>query len=316
MQIEQKNTTQEERTMSGCTSDDRWYPGAAMPPERAAESGRKPIVGKMKHLRWMLFLVAAALVTACAPASHTVLPQIPAQPDALPQIFGVLQEDRVIEGEVVLATDLLVPVGRTLTLRPGATVYVKPNSSTKIDPEWLSAETELLVRGTLRIEGTQERPVTFLPLELPEGQSIAWAGIAFDRSTDSVVRHARIHGAETGILCIGSSPLIRDSLIRGCRYGIVLQQADPILVGNRIEDGEGGVFCWWGSRPELRRNRISGNGEEGLFIDRSSLPRLADNLISGNDFGLVAHDPELATQAGRLTENREDFRQLREGGGK
>lgn len=287
-----------------------------MPPANSAEYGRKPIDGKLKRLRWMVFLAAVGLMTACSPASRTVLPQIPAQPDVLPQIFGVLQKDRVIDGEVVLAADLLVPVGRTLTLRPGAIVYVQPNPSTKIDPEWLSAETELLVRGTLRIEGTQKRPVTFLPLELPEGQSVAWAGIAFDRSTGSVVRNARIHGAETGILCIGSSPLIRDSLIRGCRYGIVLQQAAPKLVENRIEDGEGGVFCWWGSHPELRRNRISGNEEEGLFIDRSSQPSLSDNLIVGNDFGLVAYDPKLATQAGRLIGNREDFRQLREVGGK
>ncbi len=296
-------------------SDSCRCPGAATRPDRAARSGRKPVAGKMKRLRWMILLAAVGLVIACAPASPPALPQIPAQPDALPQISGVLQEDRVIDGEVVLAADLLVPVGRTLTLRPGAIVYVQPNPSTKIDPEWLSPETELLIRGTLRIEGTQEQPVTFLPLELPEGQSIAWAGIAFDRSTDSVVRNARIHGAETGILCIGSSPLIRDSLIRGCRYGIVLQQAAPKLIGNRIEDGEGGVFCWWGSRPELLLNRISGNQEEGLFIDRSSRPRLTDNLISSNDIGLLAHDPKLATQVGRLVGNREDFRQLRTGGG-
>lgn len=289
-------------------------PGAAKRPDRAAGSGRKRVAGKMKRLRWLILLAALGLVTACAPVVPPSLPQIPAQPDALPQISGVLQKDRVIDGEVVLAADLLVPVGRTLTLRPGTIVYVQPNPSTKIDPEWLSPETELLIRGTLRIEGTQEQPVTFLPLELPEEQSIAWAGIAFDRSTDSVVRNARIHGAETGILCIGSSPLIRDSLIRGCRYGIVLQQAAPKLIGNRIEDGEGGVFCWWGSRPELRLNRISGNQEEGLFIDRSSHPRLADNLIRGNDFGLLAHDPKLATQVGRLVGNREDFRQLRAGG--
>jgi parallel beta-helix repeat protein len=263
----------------------------------------------------LLILAVSVLLSACASVSPTTPPQLPAQPDALPQIFGVLQEDRVIDGEVVLAADLLVPVGRTLTLRPGTTVYVQPNPSTKIDPEWLSPETELLVRGTLRIEGTPERPVTFLPLELPEGQNIAWAGIAFDRSTGSVVRHARIHGAETGILCIASSPLVRDSLISGSRYGIVLQRSAPQLFDNRIEDGESGVFCWWNSHPELRGNRISGNNEEGLFIDRSSRPRLADNYISGNDLGLVAHAPEFVGQVGQLSGNREDFRQLNGGDG-
>lgn len=260
-----------------------------------------------------ILLAALGLLVSCTPVSRTALPQMHQNPDALPQIHGVLLEDRVIDGEVVLAADLLVPAGRTLTLRPGTTVFVRPDPSTKIDPEWLSPET-LLVRGTLRIEGTVERPVTFLPLALPEGQSVAWAGILFDRAAASTVRNARIFQAETGILMIGSSPLIRDSLIEGCRYGLVIQDGSAGQVtGNLIRNGEAGVFCWRGSRPELRGNRISGHEEEGLFVDRSSLPRLADNLVTGKDLGLVAYDPQLAAQVGRLTGNREDFRLLGEG---
>jgi parallel beta-helix repeat protein len=215
-----------------------------------------------------------------------------------------------------MAADLLVPAGRTLILRPGTTVFVTSDPGTKIDPEWLSPETELLVRGRLRIEGTEEKPVIFLPLKLADGKNVAWAGIEFDRSIDSLVRNAQIYGAETGILCISSSPSILNSLISGCRYGIVLQQSAPQIVGNRIEQGEAGIFCWRDSRPELLGNRIAGNQEEGLFIDRSSHPRLADNQITGNDLGLVAQAPELAKTAGRLIGNREDFRQFGEGGGK
>jgi hypothetical protein len=271
----------------------------------------------MKHTMSMIFFTALSLLVACSPVSSVRLPDLPVQPDALPQVFGVLQEDRVLDGEVVLAADLLVPPGRILTLRPGTTVYVRPNPSTKIDPEWLSAETELLVRGSLRVEGTAERPVTFLPLDSPDDMEYAWAGILLDRATGSEIRNARIYGAETAILCIGSSPLIRDNLIAGARYGLVIQDhSAPQVIGNLIQNGEAGVFCWRDATPELRNNRISGHQEEGLFIDRRSRPRLGGNRIEGNDLGLVAYDPELAARVGRLTDNREDFRLLGNGVGK
>jgi hypothetical protein len=250
------------------------------------------------------------LLVACATAPTSA-------PDLPPQLSGVLPQNRTIAGEVVLAADLLIPAGRSLTILPGTTVYVKPTPSTKIDPEWLSAETEILVRGTLRIEGTSAEPVSFVPLEKGADQGVVWAGILFDRSADSVVRHARIFQAETGILCIDSSPLIQESVIAESRYGLVIQNgSSPKVSGNLIRDGEAGVFCWTNSSPELRRNQIAGNEEEGLFIDRSCNPLLDDNRILKNDIGLAAYDPELRPLVGSLADNREDFRQLREGGGK
>ena len=257
----------------------------------------------------MLFVVLWLLVACAAPRTIT--------PDALPQLSGVLHQNQTISGEIVLAADLLIPEGRILTILPGTTIYVKPTLSTKIDPEWLSAETEMLVRGTLRIEGTSDKPVSFQPLEKKADQDVSWAGILFDRSVDSVVRHAQIFQAETGVLCIDSSPLIQESLIAESRYGLVMQNgSSPSISDNLIRDGEAGVFCWTNSSPELRRNQIAGNKEEGLFIDRSCNPLLDDNRILKNDIGLAAYDAELRALVGSLSGNREDFRQLREGGGK
>jgi len=265
----------------------------------------------MKAKCGLIIVVILWLLSACA-TPPTTMPK-----DELPQLSGVLLQNQTISGEVVLSSDLLIPEGRTLTILPGTTVYIKPDPSTKIDPEWLSAETEVLVRGTLRIEGTSEQPVSFLPLEKHEYQDVAWAGILFDRSIGSVVRHAQIIQAETGILCIDSSPLILESLIANSRYGLVIQNgSSPRVTGNLIRDGEAGVFCWTDSSPELRQNQITGNEEEGLFVGRSCRPLLGDNLILNNDIGLAAYDPELKKGIGLLAVNREDFRQLRERGKK
>lgn len=257
----------------------------------------------------MMFLVLWLVAACAAPTTITS--------DALPQFSGVLLQNQTISGEIILAADLLIPEGRILTILPGTTIYVKPTPSTKIDPEWLSAETEMLVRGTLRIEGTSDQPVTFVPLDKKADQDVAWAGILFDRSVDSVVRHAQIFQAETGILCIDSSPLIQENLIVESRYGLVMQNgSSPSVSDNMIGNGEAGVFCWTNSSPELRSNQIAGNEEEGLFIDRSCNPLLDDNRILKNDIGLAAYDPGLRTLVGSLAGNREDFRQLREEGGK
>lgn len=263
----------------------------------------------MKALRGVMTFVVLWLLVACA-NTPAITPKA-----ELPQLSGVLLQNQTISGEVVMTSDLLIPEGRTLTILPGTTVYIKPDPSTKIDPEWLSSETELLVRGALRIEGTSEQPVSFLPMEELEEQDVAWAGILFDRSIGSVVRHAQIFEAETGILCIDSSPVIEESLIANSRYGLVMQNgSSPRVTGNQIRDGEAGVFCWTDSSPELRQNQITGNEEEGLFVDRSCRPLLDDNIILNNDIGLAAYDPELKARVGYLAVNREDFRQLREGG--
>ena len=85
-------------------------------------------------------LLSLLLLTACTP------PQ-PGQPDSPPrEISGVVNGDMQLSGRVVLAGDMLVPVGSRLTIAAGTVVTVRPSAATKIDPEFLSSQTELLVR--------------------------------------------------------------------------------------------------------------------------------------------------------------------------
>lgn len=243
-------------------------------------------------------------------------PADPAAPTAPMVIAGVLSGETLLSGEVVLAGDVLVPRGSTLIIRPGTTVHVRPAESTKIDPEYLSASTELLVRGSLRIEGTLQQPVRFLPGPLPDGVDVAWAGIILDGATGSRIAGAQIERAETGILCIGVSPEIRDSLLTGCRYGLALQGSSPSVLDNRIEKGEGGVFCWLESNPRLSGNRIAGHEEEGIFVDRSSRPHMGHNTVTGNAIGLALYSRDLSIDLTAFAGNDEDLRYLGGSGGK
>ncbi|BCR05345.1 hypothetical protein DESUT3_24140 [Desulfuromonas versatilis] len=242
--------------------------------------------------------------------------QSPAGPAREPlEAVGVLSGLTVWSGEVVLVGDVLVPRGSTLRILAGTTVRVRYDDSTKIDPEYLSSDTELLVRGALEIAGTDQEPVRFIPEGAPEGEAVAWAGVLLDRAEPSVIEGAEIARAETGILCIGTSPLVRGSRILGCRYGVVAQQgSSPQIRDNLIAEGEGGIFCWRGSSPQVQGNRVTGNDEEGIFADGDSRPALEGNRVSGNAIGLAAFQNAFPFDPGQFAGNREDLRWLRGGG--
>ena len=239
-------------------------------------------------------------LTACT----TALPPAPQRQE----LAGVISSDLTLAGEILLTGDLLILPGRTLTLQPGTTVRVRSSESTKIDPEYLSSYTEILVRGRLQAEGTAGAPISFLP-EASNAGEVAWAGIILDRAAGSIIRHARIEGAEQGILAIAAAPQLSDNTIYNCRYGIVLQgPGSAAIFDNRIEAGEGGIFVLAGAGGDIADNRIINQVEEGLFVDAASSPRLGRNEISGNAIGLLLHNPQLSFERGGISGNREDLR--------
>ena len=73
----------------------------------------------------------------------------------------VLVEDTLWQGEVRMEEDVLVAPGVTLTIAAGTRIVVQPADNTKIDPEYLSHQTELLIRGRLLVNGTDAGRVSF-----------------------------------------------------------------------------------------------------------------------------------------------------------
>lgn len=231
--------------------------------------------------------------------------------DDVAEYAGAYGGDLVWEDVVTMTGDVLILAGGSLTIRPGTEVRVVPAEGTQIDPEYFSSLTELLVRGRLAVEGTDRQPVRFVLVERPELEEIAWAGITFDNGSAGSVRHAEIERAETGVRCVGSSPDLAGNLIRRCRYGVIAQAAShPKILDNRIEDGESGVFCWRGSNPYLKGNRIAGHDEEGVFVDADSRPWLDRNTITGNAIGLALYPRDLPYDDTEVKGNTENLRWL------
>jgi parallel beta-helix repeat protein len=257
---------------------------------------------RLSTLLLLLFLMA------CQPLTPPLVSQVP---PPVRDYAGAYGGDLVWEGTVTMSGDVLILAGGSLTIRPGTEVRIVPAEGTQIDPEYFSPLTELLVRGRLAVEGTSGEPVRFVLVERPELEAIAWAGITLDGAEASVIAHAIIERAETGIRCVGSAPEITGNLLRNGRYGIIVQAGSHAkILDNRIVGGEGGVFVWRGSNPYLKGNHIADNDEEGVFVDADSRPYLDRNTITGNAIGLALWPRDLPYDDTEVTDNTENLRWL------
>ena len=224
---------------------------------------------------------------------------------------GAYSDDLVWSDEVTMAADVLIREGASLTIRAGTTVKIIPAAGTKIDPEYLSSQTELLIRGRLDVQGTDEAPVRFVVLADADDDEYAWSGITLDSSTESRISYANLERADIAIRCVASSPQIVGNRIRNCRYGIITQQqSHPEITDNTLADGEGGIFCWRGSNPRIENNLLTGHDEEALFVDARSQPSLGENVISGNAVGLALYPRDLDYERVVLQNNLENLRWL------
>ena len=136
-------------------------------------------------------------------------------------------KDTVWEGEVLLEENILVPQGINLTVKGNTLVNVKSADSTRTDPEYMSSLTEIIVRGTLRIEGDSANPIVFR-LDPEEGKGGSWAGIIIDGGA-ARISSCTIQDAETGVWIIDGKVDILGSALKSNRYGLVAQRKNTAV---------------------------------------------------------------------------------------
>jgi nitrous oxidase accessory protein NosD len=176
---------------------------------------------------------------------------------------AVLTADAVWQGDVTLAEDILVPAGITLTIRPGTVINVLPSESTKTDPEYASAFTEITVRGTLKVDGSPASPVVF---QLKTGDKADyWAGIIVDGGSASI-RGCRITRAEAAIYVIDGHAGIDDCQLEQNRYGIsaVGKKASVSIGSSRVVDNDYGIFALGGAKLVQRKAVVLNNRKKNL----------------------------------------------------
>ena len=224
---------------------------------------------------------------------------------------GELTESEVWAGKILIAGDVIVPEGKTLTIRSDSVVGFDP----------ITGVYQLIVRGSLYAEGDPDRQIIFGSLgtetELPKTGD--WVGIRFEEtSLNSRMSYCRIQHADTGIssqsdglqiegcllnnnklaiLCDDGSPTISDNEINKNGTAIkCVKNASPDITRNSIQANEFGVVCDDDSRPTIHYNEISSNYQHGIMCYASASPEIVSNNIILNGGWAVY-------EGGRLREN-------------
>ncbi len=179
----------------------------------------------------------------------------------------VLQATTTWSGNISLSEDLLIPEGVTLTITPGTVVRVTPAESTKTDPEFLSPLPEIIVRGTLRANGTAEQPVVF---SSSAGKASSWAGIIVDGG-EVGLRGAVVCDAESGVQVFAGALSVSKSKLTGNRYGLAVQGAGSraSIDTTTITDNDFGLLLLNGARVDQRDLSVRGNRKKDVYAAES-----------------------------------------------
>jgi uncharacterized protein (TIGR03382 family) len=134
--------------------------------------------------------------------------------DPTPGLYGTLWVNTTVSASATLGGDLTVPAGVTLTLGPGVTLTA-PASDIMISGND-TARTELIVRGTLTVNGTGASPVLLTSTGTSAG---SWTGVRLEAGSTATFTGAVIEEASYGIDNTGSL-VVNGSTLRTNTYGV------------------------------------------------------------------------------------------------
>jgi hypothetical protein len=190
------------------------------------------------------------------------------------EVEGTVKSDTAWSGDVLVVGDVLVPEGVTLTIAPGTKVMFSASESSKIEPVFLSMQTEIMVRGTLLAKGERDNPVTFTAapedINTKKPERGDWGGLIFDGpgSSGSAVSYANFDRGDTPVAAYNSSPSVTGCRFTDCRYGIVcMGRSSPRVTNTVITGCEYGVVSARGARPALTGCSVEKNERDFIIRD-------------------------------------------------
>lgn len=211
---------------------------------------------------------------------------------ALPATGEVLTGDTQWRGEIEIQEDILIPVGVTLSVAPGTIVRVRPSENTRIDPEYISHRTEILVRGILKLEGTKADRVVFSSSS-PE-KADYWAGIIVDGG-QVAINHSDLSQAEAAVTVFSGEVVLNNCRLMDNHYGLVGQSLNAVinLHETKVERNDYGVMLLDGA--VLRSD-----------LEQFAVNNLKKDQLRANSSKTVLAEQEYESTGGSLTATYKD----------
>lgn len=124
-----------------------------------------------------------------------------------------------------LTGDLTIPLGKTLTIR---SCRIEPLANTdSLSQGYNTSKTELVVGGTLRLEGTNTERILFQPNQSLDS---SWYGVRVNYGGKLVADNVIIKKAYTGLYLNGTADTVKNSRIEDCFMHGVYSEGRPFLL--------------------------------------------------------------------------------------
>ncbi len=202
-----------------------------------------------------------------------------AQSDAT-LVHGLLEEDitwYAKNSPYVVTDDVIVDNGVTLTIEAGVEVRLAHTTGGQETP-FSTADTDIIVKGTLIAVGTPETPIRFVLTGIGDN----WGAIYFatGSSPDCILQQCDI--TKGRIICNYASPTITNCHISEGGGIEIAYLAGPHITKNRIEKNTRGITSWfYSSKLDVTYNIITDN-DYGLYIKDFSQANVTSDLIYAN----------------------------------
>jgi len=200
---------------------------------------------------WILLFIVAAL-PSCAGPQGAVMKGNVEKPIVLAE---AVTADTTVSGKVTIAQDLLIPEGLTLTFLPGTQVTVLPSEATRTDSQFVTTETEIVVRGSLFMDGT-----TVGTQNRSKG---SWGGIiAATPEADITIRGSRVAGAQYGLMMLNGTARVTNSTFENNEVGIAAALGAWVELADNTFDGNSMATAAWHTANPLRSPTDTFTGNE------------------------------------------------------
>lgn len=212
----------------------------------------------------------------------------------------VIRADTTWSGNLVINGDVRVARGVTLTVQPGTVIRFAriesdgPQNLHKTNDNNFP-RAELIIRGVLVAEGTQDKPIIFTSAERSPRPG-DWGAINFLDSRSNVIANCEIAYADTGLHGHGVEMSVDNCYLHHNGVGIAFNNKEPfrtpsvVSVSNsRILNNSGGVLAGKDTRSKVVNNEISNNELYGVFVKAASVAYVTLNNMSGNGKAVMVY---------------------------
>jgi len=225
--------------------------------------------------RFGFFIPPLLLLGCAAPVTPLTTPE-------LPHVYRdhTFRSDTILEGEVRLSGECLVPRGVTLEILPGTKMLFVPED--RDGDGW--GDALLRVEGRIRAEGRPGAPVTFSSAGDEGGRRRVgdWEALVLDFSRGNLFRYVVVEYSRHSIHAHFSEGKIVRSLIAGnndgCRMGGSSFLMEENLVRYNLSKGLNFRDC----ANTVRNNEITANGNGIFMFEKDSGTVISGNNIYGN----------------------------------